>query len=309
MAVLFKSTWDSAARWRAELSRFIPDIDIRVWPEYGEPDDITFAVVWGMPPGEFPKFRRLRGIASLGAGVDHLMRLPDLPAGVPVTRLVDPGMTAEMSEYVVLQVLRFHRRLPEYAGFQAMAKWQPLPRADTPSTRVSILGLGVLGQDAAAKLKLLGFKVAGWSRSAKEIAGVETFHGAGGLTAMLATTDILVNLLPLTADTQDIVNADLLAKLPQGAAFVNCARGRHVVDADLLAALDSGQIRGAALDVFRDEPLAADHPYWRHPKVLVTPHVAAATNPVTAAPQVAENILRAARGEPLLNVVDMATGY
>lgn len=309
MAVLFKSNSDSAARWAQEIRKLVPDVDFRIWPDYGDPADIKFALVWGMPIGEFQKFPNLRCIASLGAGVDHIFRDPDLPEGVAITRLVDPWMAEAMSEYVLLQVLRFHRQGDTYARFQAEKHWETLPFPDTAQRRVGILGLGVLGEDAAVKLARHGFPTAGWSRRAKQIDGVECFHGAEGLKPFLNRTDILCCLLPLTPETEDIIDAKLLAELPKGAYIVNSARGRHVVDEDLIAAMDAGHIAGAALDVFRQEPLPAEHPYWSHPKVLLTPHAAALTNPRTAGRQVAENIRRVLAGEAPLHQVDRAAGY
>ncbi|MDM7945691.1 MAG: glyoxylate/hydroxypyruvate reductase A [Oceanibaculum nanhaiense] len=309
MALLFKSNSDSAARWDKELRTHIPDLDFRVWPDYGDPADIDFALVWGMPAGEFHKFPNLRCIASLGAGVDHIFRDPDLPEGVAITRLVDPWMAQAMSEYVLLQVLRFHRQGDIYARQQAEKKWDTLPFPDTAKRRVGILGLGSLGEDAAKKIAALDFPTAGWSRTPKQIAGVECYSGQDGLEPFLKRTDILCCLLPLTPQTENIIDAKLLATLPEGAFIVNSARGKHVVDEDLIAALDSGHIAGAALDVFREEPMPASHPYWAHPKVLVTPHAAALTNPRTGAKQVADNILRTRAGQPPAYVVDRSAGY
>mgnify|MGYP002621281106 CR=1 FL=1 len=309
MALLFKSNSDSAARWEKELRAHIPDLDFRVWPDYGDPADIDFALVWGMPAGEFHKFPNLRCIASLGAGVDHIFRDPDLPKDVAITRLVDPWMAQAMSEYVLLQVLRFHRQGDIYARQQAEKNWNTLPFPDTAKRRVGILGLGALGEDAARKIAALDFPTAGWSRTPKQIEGVECFSGQDGLEPFLKRTDILCCLLPLTPQTENIIDAKLLATLPAGAFIVNSARGKHVVDEDLLAALDSGHIAGAALDVFREEPMPASHPYWTHPKVLVTPHAAALTNPRTGAKQVADNILRTRAGQPPAYVVDRAAGY
>jgi glyoxylate/hydroxypyruvate reductase A len=218
-------------------------------------------------------------------------------------------MTDAMSEYVALQVLRLHRRDLDYRTQQEAGVWRELDQQNAGKRRIGILGLGVLGQDAATKLRALGFDVAGWSRSEKAVAGVRSYAGAAGLAPLLGRSEIIVCLLPLTAETEGILNKSTLALLPKGAALVNAARGAHLVEEDLLAALASGQISAAALDVFREEPLPVDHPFWHHPRVVVTPHIAAFTNPATAAPIILDNIRRFAEGRPLINRIDPARGY
>ncbi len=309
MALLFKSEIDRADWWAAELAKLEPELEVRVWPDVGDPADIEFALVWMHEPGSLKAFPNLKGIFSLGAGVDHIFRDPDLPPGVPITRVVDPDLTDRMTEYVLLHVLRYHRQQPAYDAQQARGEWRELHQPAAHDRRVGVMGLGVLGRDAAGRLADLGFRVAGWSRSAKEIEGVETFHGRDGLDAFLARTDILVCLLPLTPATEDILDARLFARLPEGAYLINAARGRHLVEEDLLAALDSGRIAGATLDVFRREPLPPEHPFWRHPKVTVTPHIASITDPRSVARQVVENIHRLRAGRPPLHRVDPAAGY
>src|SRR3984893_492182 len=309
MTLLFYSTVDSAARWRAQLERLTRELDIRVWPEIGDPADIDYALVWRPEPGLLAALPNLELILSLGAGVDHLLGDPLLPRHLPIVRLVDPHMTAAMSEYVALQVLRLHRRDLDYRAQQEAKGWRELDQKNAADRRVGILGFGELGQDAATKLRALGFDVAGWSRSAKTAAGIATYAGAAGLPPLLARSEILVCLLPLTPETEGILNARSLALLPQGAALVNAARGAHLVEEDLLAALASGQVSAAGLDVFADEPLPLGHPFWHHPRIVVTPHVAAFTNPATAAPIILDNIRRFEEGRPLLNLVDPARGY
>jgi len=309
MTLLFYSTVDSAARWRAQLERLTGELDIRVWPEIGDPADIDYALVWRPEPGLLATLPNLKLILSLGAGVDHLLGDPQLPCHLPIVRLVDPHMTAAMSEYVTLQVLRLHRRDLDYRAQQERKEWRELDQKNAADRRVGILGFGELGQDAARKLRELGFDVAGWSRSEKTAAGIATDAGAAGLPRLLARSEILVCLLPLTPETEGILDARALALLPRGAALVNAARGAHLVEEDLLAALASGQLSAAVLDVFGEEPLPADHPFWRHPRIVVTPHVAAFTNPATAAPIILDNIRRFEDGRPLLNQVDPARGY
>jgi glyoxylate/hydroxypyruvate reductase len=310
MILLFLSAVDSAADWQAELGKLLPELELRVWPDLGDPTEIDAALVWRPPPGLLDQLPNLKLILSLGAGVDHILADPSLPPGIPILRLVDPYMTAAMSEYVQLQVLRLHRHDPDYRAQQHALVWRPLPQPNAAERRVGMLGLGVLGGDAALRLKVLGFDVAGWSRTErKKLPGIASFHGAEGLAALLERSEILVCLLPLTPATQGILDTRLFAQLPKGAAIVNCARGGHLVEADLLAALDSGQLSAAALDVFGDEPLPPQHPFWRHPRILITPHVAAATHPATAAVAVADNLRRLQQGRPLLNRVDVSVRY
>jgi glyoxylate/hydroxypyruvate reductase A len=309
MAVLFLAALDAAVAWRAELERLIPGIDLRVWPELGDPTAIEAALVWRSPPGLLASLPNLRLIVSLGAGVDGLVDDPLLPPGVPIVRLVDPYMTVAMSEYVQLQVLRLHRQDVTYLVQQRHGRWQPLPQPNAAERRVGVLGLGVLGGDAALKLRVLGFEVMGWSRTEKKLPGIRCFHGATGLDALLARSEILVCLLPLTPATSGILAAGPFSRLPRGAAIVNCARGGHLVEADLLAALDSGQLSAAVLDVFGDEPLPPEHPFWRHERIIVTPHVAAQTHAPTAALAVADTLRRLVASKPLLNRVDASQRY
>ncbi len=310
MAILLSTKASAMQDWKRALLALDPGLDIRLFPDAGPPGDIEVAVCWtAHDMAELRRYPKLKLIVSMGAGVDHLLRPPGPPPGIPVARLVDRLLTSAMSEWVLLNVLRFHRQDQAYRSQQAARVWDELPAPATEATRIGILGVGALGSDAAGKLGALGFCVLGWSRREKTLPGVVGFHGAAGLDAMLGQSDFLVCLLPLTPDTRGIINARTLALLPRGAFVLNAARGGHVVDAALLAALESGQVAGAALDVFEPEPLPADHAYWGHPKVVMTPHAASITIPDSVAPQVVENIRRARAGAPLLNLVDFAAGY
>jgi glyoxylate/hydroxypyruvate reductase A len=309
MAILVRSSPAATARWRPLLAELMPEHEFRFWPEIGDPADIEYAMVWQPPPGLLASLPKLRLICGLGAGIDHLMRDPDLPRHVPIMRLVDPYMTDAMSEYVTLSVLRLHRQDLDYLAQQRGEVWEERDQKNACERPVGILGFGTLGQDAGRKLKALGFPVAGWSRSAKEVAGFATYAGAYGLGAMLAASEILVCLLPLTTETEGILNARLFARLPRGAGLVNAGRGGHLVETDLIPALDSGQLSGAVLDVFREEPLPEGHPFWRHPRIIVTPHIAAETHPPTAAAIIGDAIRRFAAGQPVANIVDLAKGY
>jgi glyoxylate/hydroxypyruvate reductase A len=309
MAVLFISPREDPAPWRAAFARLAPDIAFRAWPDTGPAEEVEFIMAWKPPAESLRGYENLRVLFWLGAGVDWLLEHRERLPAVPVVRLVDDALTACMSEYVVLNVLRYHRSQPELERQQSEALWRPLPQRLPWHRTVGIMGLGVLGSDAADKLKALRFSLVGWSRSPKALPGVECFHGADGFAPFLARSEILVCLLPLTRETRGIVNARTLAALPRGAAVINAARGGHVVDADLLAALDSGQVSYATLDVFEPEPLPPAHPYWRHPRVTVTPHVASLTDPDVSLAVVADNIARFRRGEPMVNQVDLDRGY
>lgn len=309
MALLLIGEPRDAEGWRREMEALVPGIDFRVWPEVGRAEDIAMVMTWKAPPGELRRYPNLGCICVLGHGVDHMLQGSELPDGVPVVRLVDESMTRQMSAYVLAAVLRHHRKMADYGRLQRARRWRELDVPDPAETRVGILGLGALGGDAARKLKALGFEVAGWSRTPKDIDGVETCAGRDALEPFLGGCDIVVCMLPLTPETRDILDAGAFRAMKKGAYLVNPARGHHVVEDDLLAALDSGQLSGACLDVFRAEPLPRGHPFWRHAKVTITPHAASLTLPRGAAPQVAENYRRVHDGRPLLNLVDRERGY
>lgn len=310
MAVLLSTDPAAMEDWRAALLAEDPGLDIRMFPDGGDPAAVEAAVVWtSHDMAELRRYPNLRLVVSMGAGVDHLLRPPGPPPGVPVARLKDARLTQGMTEWVLLNVLRFHRQDLEYRALQAARRWEELPAPDTASRRVGILGLGELGGAAAAALAALGFPVMGWSRRPKDRPGVECFHGPEGFDAMLRRADILVCLLPLTPETRGVLDRRALGLLPRGAFLLNAARGGHVVQDDLLAVLDGGRIAAAALDVFEPEPLPPDHPFWSHPRVVMTPHAASITIPSSAAPQVVENLRRARSGRPPLNLVDFGAGY
>ncbi|HKV15601.1 MAG TPA: glyoxylate/hydroxypyruvate reductase A [Reyranella sp.] len=309
-AIAYVSRDTDGVAWRKMLEAGLGPIDYRtITGGLGNTDEIEVALAWKPKPGLLASFRNMRMIVSLGMGVDHLLADDKLPEGVPITRIMDDGLVGQMSEYAIYWALRHHRDIDKYSASQRARTWKPEDFVDTIHRRIGVMGLGTIGQDTARKFAMLGFPTAGWSRTAKTIAGIETFHGADGFRNFLACTDILVDVLPLTRDTRGLLDAGAFAALPRGAYFINMARGGHVVDEALLAALDSGHLAGAALDVFNTEPLPTDHRYWTHPRVHVTPHIAGATNPRTASPGVIENIKRLRAGQPLINTVDPKTGY
>lgn len=306
MSILLAASGDDPETWRAALAPLLPDFDLdgagwRVRPDLGDPADIVYALTWKPPPGCLVGLPNLRAILNLGAGVDALAgdaTLSEPPlADLPLIRLIDPALTVGMSEYVLHWVLHFHRDFHRYAEMQRLGQWAYFEQVEPRARTVGLLGLGELGTDAGLKLAALGFDVAGWSRSPKRVDGITSFHGEAALADFLARTQILVCLLPLTEQTRGILNADLFAALPTGAYVINAARGPHLDDDALLAAMASGHIAAAALDVFHDEPLAEDHPFWTHPDVFLTPHIASTTLPSSAARAVAENIKRLERGE------------
>ncbi len=309
MALLFISSVESPEVWREQFARVLPAEEFRVWPEAGKREEVEFLLVWRPPRGSTKGFPNLKAILNMGAGVDYVLADPDLPRDVPLVRLVDKGLTDGMVEFVLHAVLHFHRDFPRYRAQQARREWAEIPQVAAADRRIGILGFGHLGQAAARHLLALGFPVSGWSRSRKTFPGVKSHAGAGELGDFLARSDILVCLAPQTPETEGLVNATTLARLPRGACLINAGRGGLTVEADVLAALDSGHLAGAWLDVFRAEPLAPESPFWTHAKVVVTPHVGAITLPGPAALEIADNIRRIRSGLFPNGLVDMAKGY
>lgn len=274
---------------------------------------IDYALVWKQDPGLFERARNVRAIFSGGAGVDHILRVGGLPEGVPLVRFVDRSLATRMSEWVVMQCLMHLRQMPAYLRLQAERRWLELDQPEAHDVTVGIMGLGVLGQDAAAKLKAMGFDVIGWSRTKKLVEGIETFDAAG-LDAFLGRSDMLVGLLPLTPETRRIYDKALFLKLRQGGAlgkpvFINAGRGGSQVEVDILGALQDGILGGASLDVFETEPLSPESPLWSQPNVIVTPHAAAASDVVALMRHVKGQIARLEAGLPPEHVVDRTLGY
>ena len=276
-------------------------------------DTVQVAVVANPPPGSLRGLPKLRLIQSLWAGVDRLLLDPTLPPGVPIARMVDPAMNASMAETALWATLALHRGYFEYARSQRQGLWQPRPQRRADSVRVLVLGLGQMGLSSARRIAQQGYRVSGWSLRARapsaDLDGLAVHAGQAALSALLAASDIAVNLLPLTPATSGLLDARFFAALPPGASVVNLARGAHVVDADLLAALDRGHLAHAVLDVFHTEPLPAGHAYWSHPRVSLLPHVAAQTDPASASQVVADNVRALLAGRPLAHLVDGTRGY
>ncbi|TVV75818.1 2-hydroxyacid dehydrogenase [Sphingomonas solaris] len=290
------------ARWGELVPTLVPGLSVRQWPDAGDLAEIDYVAGWAPPGDLLGRLPALKALFSIGAGIDHL-DLAHLPPGVPVVRMIDDELTEAVADYATLAVLALHRDLPAYIAAQKRGEWRALPRRTNGRRRVGVMGLGQMGRATLARLAPFGFPLSGWSRSAGTIEGVRCFTGEAGRSDFLAQCDILICLLPLTDGTRGILDARLFAGLPTGAGLVNAGRGGHLVQADLLAALASGRIGGAVLDVTDPEPLPADHPLWHDPRIIVTPHIAGTTDAVRGAEAIAANIRRHAAGEAMEGVV------
>jgi glyoxylate/hydroxypyruvate reductase A len=304
---LYKADPVRGAEWAAAFARKAPELEFRQWPLEDGAERVRYLAAWE-PPADLARFPRLELLFSVGAGIDQF-DFAHVPAQLPVVRMVEPGIVNGMVEYATLAVLALHRDWPAYRAQQHAQQWVAHRVRSAASRRVGVLGLGMLGRAVLDKLRGFGFPCAGWSRSLHVIDGVECYAGAEALAPFLARTDILVCLLPLTAATRGILDARLFAALPRGAAVVNCGRGGHLVNDDLLAALASGQVSAAVLDVCDPEPLPAGHPFWNHPRIVLTPHIASMTQPETAVDAVLDNIRRHLAGLPPTGLVERTRGY
>ncbi|MBS0560275.1 MAG: glyoxylate/hydroxypyruvate reductase A [Proteobacteria bacterium] len=307
MAILYKSEARRGAEWARVFAEKRPDLPFYIWPETGDPAAVRYMAVW-VPPDDLSEFPNLEVMFSIGAGVDQL-DLSRVPAHLPVVRMIEPALAAGMAEYVVWSVLSLHRQMPFYLQETRGGGWRQQPLREAEACRVGIMGLGVLAQAALERLAPFGYPLSGWSRSRRAIPGVTCYAGAEELPAFLAACDILVCLLPLTDDTRGMLNADLFARLPQGAAVVNAARGGHLVQADLIAALDAGHLSAAVLDVTETEPPEPSDPVRTHKRIWLTPHIASMTGWRSAAEVVLANIARHEAGQPMDGVVDRSRGY
>ncbi|WP_262298696.1 2-hydroxyacid dehydrogenase [Microvirga sesbaniae] len=313
MSLLVAVTWETQP-WVERFRRHLPDRDIAVLGEDFDRSAIRYVATWGPKPGSLSNLSSLEAIFSLGAGVDHLMSYPNLP-DVPIVRVAQDDLTHRMSEYMVLHCLMHLREQRRFDEDQKAKRWNP-DRAPpiAGDVRVGIMGFGVLGQDSARKLTMMGFDVAGWSRTPKAVEGFEVYAGEGGLTPFLNRTDILIALMPLTPDTKGILNRSLFEKLPRdgrlgGPILINAGRGKLQVEADILSCLDDGTLMAATLDVFETEPLPEASPLWSHPRVTITPHNSATSEPEATARYIARQIRRHEAGEAFENVVDRTRGY
>ncbi|EIE49686.1 2-hydroxyacid dehydrogenase [Salipiger aestuarii] len=306
---VYLSLEDKTQWWVDMLADLLPGWTVKALDAVTDPAEVRYAVVWRPRPGDLAKFPNLRAVVSIGAGIDHVLADDKLPRGVPIIRTVGDDLTQRMREYVALHVLRHHRDMPRQLQAQAQKDWHAIVVPVAPRRVVGVMGLGNLGSAAARTLSALGFTTRGWSKSPKDIDGVDTFAGPETMDRFLDGCEILVNLLPLTQQTAGILNAGLFGKLAPGACVINCARGPHLVDADLIAALDSGQIKQATLDVFHVEPLPADSPFWDHPGITVTPHVASQIDADTGGQIIAANLKTFDETGTCADVADAARGY
>jgi glyoxylate/hydroxypyruvate reductase A len=307
--LVFYSDFDDFETWKQALQAQLPALRVLHSREVDDPETIDFALVWKPPEGFFREMTRLKLIVNLGAGVDSLVARKDLPPNVPITRISDPQMARMMASYVLFATLRHAREIPYFEQAQRRGQWAYRHPRNPEDIRVAVLGLGELGANAAGELRRQGLTVLGWSRSPRDIEGVQCHAGLETLDLVLSQADILVIMLALTPKTRGLLDRDRLARLPRGAAVINVARGPLVDQAALTEFLQNGHIGSATLDVFEKEPLPEDDPLWRLPNVLITPHLASVAIPASAAKQIAGNLVRVANGEPPANQIDVNLGY
>jgi glyoxylate/hydroxypyruvate reductase A len=308
MALLYKADPVRGEQWKRLFAEHAPDIEWRAWPDIGDPQDIRYLAAWQAPDDLETLLPNLQVLFALSAGVDQL-DLDRLPTTLPVVRLLDPSITRGMCEYATFAVLSLHRDMLRYRQQQMARCWQAHLLQPAAKRRVGVMGLGTQAQQILATLQPFGFALSGWARSEHRIAGVDCFAGDEQLPAFLGQCDIVLCVLPLTEQTKGILNRQLFQHLPKGAALVNMGRGGHLIEEDLLEALASGQLSAAVLDVLEQEPAAPDHPFWHHPRILLTPHIAAMTQPESAFSVLLENIRRHQRGESMLGLVDLKRRY
>jgi glyoxylate/hydroxypyruvate reductase A len=308
MSILIVSTNRDPQKWRNTLMSKNESLDIQIYPDIDRPEDVEFAISWKHPEGLYKDFPNLKVIASMGAGVNHILKDKDLPKQVRVTRIVDEQLTEDMSQFVLLNCLAVSRNFFTHLQDQSAKLWNTKPYQTPKNTSVGIMGYGVLGQEAGKVLKKNGFEVIGYANSSKTVDGIRVY-GEKEQDDFLNKTQILVCLLPVTKLTTGILNLNLFRKLKNKAYLINVARGEHLNEGDLLKAIDQDIISGASLDVFREEPLPSSHPFWEHPQIQITPHIASMTDPESVANQLLDNYERMKNGKALLNEVNTAKGY
>lgn len=292
--------------WKKIIERENKDIQVEIYPEIADPDEIEMLMLWQHPKGIVQDYKNVKFISSMGAGVDHIINDSSIPENLPIARIKDEKLTFSMTNYVVMGVLNFHRRWDHFQENQISKNWDMSdPEIEV---KIGVMGVGELGGDVLDKLGYLGFQVVGYGNSQKKIFNFPYFYGED-LDEFLGEVNVVVCLLPLTPNTQNFMDKGFFQKCQPGTYIINAARGKHLVENDLLEAIDSGHISGALLDVYREEPLPKSHPFWNHPKISMTPHIASVTNPEAAAPQIAANCKRYMAGKPLKNMIDREKGY
>ncbi|MFT6334926.1 MAG: glyoxylate/hydroxypyruvate reductase A [Halioglobus sp.] len=296
-------------KWMQVLKSNFENETIEIYPNISNFDNVTFLVCWKPEEGILEKFPNLIAIQSLGAGVDHILDHHIVPSHIQISKIVDDNLTHDMWEHAMSIILADMKNLPLYAKRQSSKIWKPKRYKRIKDISIGFLGLGTIGKYVASHFANTGFDVRGWSRSQKEVINIGTYSGKEGLKTLLSVSDYVVNILPLTKETKGIINHNFLSYMKQGSYLINIGRGLHVIDEDLLSSIDSGRLRGAALDVFHSEPLPIESPFWNHPSITITPHVASLTHIDSVYPQVIENYIRLIKGEHLLNLIDPSKGY
>jgi len=309
MSLLFIAPGRDLSSWEDAIHRVDSNIEIDIWPAIEDKDRVQFAVCWNHPQHLLDSFTNLKAVSSLGAGADHLISDESLPESIDICRVVSPSLVQQMKEYILAAILNIQRNFVHYIRQNDQRKWQPHNHPSPKELQVGIMGLGELGKPTAKQLAELGYQVSGWSRSAKEIENINTFAGEDELVQFLESTHILICLLPLTDETKSILNLNIFKQMDDHGWIINAARGEHLVDEDLIYALDSNILQGAWLDVFSEEPLPDKHAFWNRDNVIVTPHIASITKPDEIANQIVENYKRALSGMELNYTIDREKGY
>ncbi|SEO30756.1 glyoxylate/hydroxypyruvate reductase A [Duganella sp. CF517] len=310
MRILLHRADGKTEPWIKDFTKFLPEAEFEIWHAGETSQPCDYAVVWSPPEAMLPELAQVKAIFNTGAGVDALLRFGDaIPRDVPIIRLGDAGMAVQMAEYVTYSVLRYFRRFDEYEAQARSGLWAPLPQHVKSDFPIGVLGMGVLGTRVLEALAPFGFPLRGWSRGEKRIPGVQCYHGGDGLDTFLRGSRVLVCMLPLTPETSNLVDRTNMGKLPAGAFIINVARGAHLAEPDLLSLIKSGHIAAATLDVFRNEPLPAQHPFWQEPRITITPHISALTLRRESVQQIAEKIRKLEKGEPVADIVDRNQGY
>jgi glyoxylate/hydroxypyruvate reductase A len=306
MSVLVISPGRDPAPWVEALKKETPGINVYAYPEAHDPEEIEYVISWKHPRGIFKHYPNLKAIASMGGGVDHITSDPEIPKNVVITRIIDDQLSEDMSDFVLALVMDDIRNISFHHSIHT---WKPIQYKRIEEEHIGIMGLGIMGSAVAQTLLKNRFNVSGWCKTPKKLAGINTYSGEKQLEKFLNRSTILICLLPLTQETENILNKELFEKLPKGAYIINVARGQHLMEYDLLEMIDKGHISGASLDVFRTEPLPQEHPFWDHPKIKITPHIASITNPNKVVHQLIDNYRRMKDGKKLINTIERRLGY